>query len=137
MTTTRAAVLCFLAASALPAIASPNDYAAIVRHCGHGVQEKREVSQATGKWQRDLYYDNDVVFHFQPVDGGWDLTSAWDRHIPLTRAGLADRFPCVRAALAESESMKTSVAERMDPTIAAQTVVPQEGGTFGIPHLGL
>lgn len=139
MKTTRVAVLCCLSALAfaLPALGSPSDDVAVIRHCGHPVQDKREVSQATGKWQRDLYYDNDVVFHFQPVDGGWDLTSAWDKHIPLSRTGLAARFPCVREALAEAEGTRNSVADRMDPTIAAQTVVPQEGGTFGVPHLGL
>ncbi|HEY4355445.1 MAG TPA: hypothetical protein VGN16_06840 [Acidobacteriaceae bacterium] len=137
MKTSRVAVLCCFAAFALPAFATPNDDVAIIRHCGHPLQDKREVSQASGKWQRDLYYDNDVVFHFQPVGGGWDLTSAWDRHIPLSREGLAAKFPCVRDALAEAAGAKDSVADRMDPTIAVQTRVPREGGTFGIPQLWL
>ena len=124
-----------LAAFALPAFASPTDDESVIRHCGHPLSDQRGNSQVTGEYQRNLFYPNDVIIHFAPVDGGWTLTGAWLKHVAVTREGLASNLSCVRVAL--EEAAKAPKPE-IDPTIAQQTTQPRTSSNmFGIPFLWL
>lgn len=123
-----------LFAAPLPASGSSVDDVAVLRHCGAPVSEDRHQSPVTNEFMRDMYYPNDVVIHFLPIDGGWQLASAWMKHIPVTRDGLANRMPCVRDALAEAA---LAPKPEIDSTIAAQTVQQESRRGFGIPFLWL
>ena len=126
------AIACLL--TTIPVIASSTDDVSVIRHCGAPISEARHQSPVTNEFMRDLYYPNDVVIHFLPVDGGWQLTSAWMKHIPVTREGVANRMPCVRDALAEAALVPKP---EIDSTIAAQTVQTESRRGFGIPFLWL
>ncbi len=130
----RFAVLLLTLSAASAAVASPTDDTAVIRHCGPPLSQNRAQNPATNEFTEDFFYPADVVIHFLPVDGGWTLDSAWMRHIPVSRDGLADRMPCVREALTEAaEAPKPLV----DSTIAAQTVQSESRRGFGIPFLWL
>lgn len=98
------------------AFAASSDDELILRHCGHPLNESRGLSPTTNEWQLDFTYPDDVVLHLRPVNGGWTFVSAWMKHLPLSRERAAERFQCLREALAESSAAPTAV----DPTIAAQ-----------------
>ena len=116
------------------AFASATDDTAVIRHCGAPLSQDRHRSPATNEFTEDFFYPDDVVIHFLPVDGGWQLSSAWMRHIPVTRDGVADRMPCVKDALAEAALAPRS---QEDPTIATQTIQNESRRGFGIPFLWL
>lgn len=125
--------LCLLLV-ALPAFALPGEDEAVVRHCGKPASERRDLSPVTNQIQRDLFY-GDIVLHFQAVEGGWSFTTAWVKHLPMTRTALEQRLPCFRDAMQEVASAPRPA---LDPTIEAQTYVkPIDGTTFGIPHFWL
>ena len=130
----RSAAFLVLALGAANAVASPVDDAAVIRHCGAPLSQDKHRSPATNAFTEDFFYPDDVVIHFLPLDGGWELGSAWMRHIPVTRDGLADRMPCVKDALAEAALAPRPLE---DPTIAAQTIQTESRRGFGIPFLWL
>ena len=123
-----------VAFACLPAFASAADDSAIVRHCGSPLSTNKALSPVTNQYTEDFFYPDDVVLHFLPMDGGWQLTSGWMRHLPVTRDGVAKRMPCVQEALDEVEH---SPRPQIDPTISTQTISAESRRGFGIPFLCL
>lgn len=122
-------------ASAAPLYAAPGELDAVVRHCGVPHAENYTTSQVTNRPQRDLIY-NEVTLHFEPEEGGWQFTTAWEGHFPVIRESLEQRLPCFKAALQEAGAAGQPA---VDPTIAEQTTTPADFSqtNFGIPHLWL
>jgi len=118
-----------------PAFALPGEAAAVVAHCGQPTAENRDTSPITGHLQRDLYYA-DTIMHFEPMAGGWSFTTAWEGHLPISRAGLERQMPCFRDAMNEATDTRQLTG---DPTYAQQSlqssVVSSNG--FGVPFLWL
>ena len=127
------AVLLFAAAA--PAYAAPGELNAVIAHCGVPHAQNYTTSQVTGKPQRDLIY-NEVTLHFEPEEGGWSFTTAWEGHFPVVRNTLETRLPCFKAALDQADA---AALPAVDPTIAAQTTTATDFSqtSFGIPHLWL
>ena len=107
-----------------------------MRHCGVPHAQNYTTSQVTGRPQRDLIYNDSTLLHFEPEEGGWSFTTAWEGHLPVTRATLDQRLPCFHDAMAE---VAAKPAQVIDPTIAAQTAeaTPMSQSNFGIDHLWL
>lgn len=123
-----------LAASVPVAFGAAADDTAVIHYCGAPLSTNKALSPATNEFTEDFFYPDDVVLHFLPMNGGWQLTSGWMRHIPVTRDGVAKRMPCVQEALSEVEH---SPRPEIDPTIASQTVSREARRGFGIPFLWL
>jgi len=119
----------------IPAFALPGDAAAVMQHCGAPKSEEQMTSPVTNRLERNLYYADDVILHFQPSENGWSFTSAWDKHFPMTREMLEARMPCFRNAMKEAESQPLPY---IDPSIAQQTTMqPVDPSTFGIANFWL
>ena len=129
-----ALVFTAVAMLSLSAFASAADDTAVVRHCGTPLSTNKALSPVTNEYTEDFFYPGDVVLHFLPMDGGWQLTSGWMRHLPVTRDGVAKRMPCVQEALAEVEH---APRPDIDPTISSQTVSAESRRGFGIPFIWL
>ena len=116
------------------AYALPGEANAVVRHCGTPTGSSQETSQVTGQMQRTLIY-NDVMLHFQPLEGGWSFTTGWHKHLPISRSELENRMPCFRDAMEEVAAAPQQV---VDPSIASQSIVPHASATtFGSSFLWL
>ena len=127
-------VLLTLLAGSVSAFAATSELDAVVRHCGPPGAESNENSPINGQLQRTLIYRGVLYLHFEPAPGGWGFTTAWNNHLPMTRAELEHRLPCFNNAMQDADSTASSV----DPTIASQTAVnATNDATFGIPHFGL
>ena len=129
-----AAVL--LASATVPAHALPGELEAVMRHCGVPHAQNYTTSQVTGRPQRDLIYNASTLLHFEPEEGGWSFTTAWEGHFPVTRSMLESRLPCFKAAMDEVAAAPAPV---IDPTIAEQTAnpAPVSQSNFGIDHMWL
>ncbi len=123
-----------VATISLSAFASASDDSAVVRHCGAPLSTNKALSPVTNEFTEDFFYPDDVVLHFLPMGGGWQLTSGWMRHLPVTRDGVAKRMPCVQEALAEVEH---APRPEIDPTISSQTISAESRRGFGIPFIWL
>jgi hypothetical protein len=127
-------LLLALLASSVSAFADTSELDAVERHCGAPGAESKETSNTNGQLQRTLIYKGVLYLHFEPAPGGWGFTTAWNNHLPMTRAELERRLPCFRNAMQEADSTASSV----DPTIASQTAAnATNDATFGIPHFAL
>ena len=115
--------------------ALPGEAAAVIQRCGTPDSESKGVSPVTNVMERNLSYGQ-IILHFEPAEGGWTFRSAWDDHMPLTRAGVSRRMPCFEAAMA---AVAAAPQAAVDPTIAEQTRVPTTTTrwNFGIPFLWL
>jgi hypothetical protein len=118
---------------ATTAFALPGEAVAVIAHCGQPTTESQEVSPVTGLTQRDLTYNN-VILHFESMEGGWSFTTAWKGHLPVSRTKLETEMPCFRDAMHEVAARPTKTP---DPTIAADHSVPQVGIHFGPVFLWL
>jgi hypothetical protein len=126
-----------LLASFSVALAEAGDLDAVEQHCGAPGAESKEISPVTNQLERTLIYNNALYLHFEPVGGGWSFTTAWNGHLPMSRAKLEERLPCFRNALTESTTASAGVPST-DPSIAAQTNhLAANDFAFGIPHFGL
>jgi len=123
-----------LLVSSVIAFASTSELDAVERHCGPPGAESHETSPINGQLERTLIYNNVLLLHFAPAAGGWSFTTAWNKHLPMTRTEVENRMPCFRDAMQEAATSPSTV----DPTIARQTN-PQvfNNATFGIPHFTL
>jgi hypothetical protein len=127
----RFTVLAF-ALTPITAFALPGEANAVLQHCGQPSAQDQQLSPVTGQMQRSFTY-NDVVLRFEPAEGGWSFTNAWNGHRPLSRSALEARMPCFRDAV---QQIAAAPAPVIDPTIAAQTTLPTPPATaFGIPFL--
>jgi hypothetical protein len=123
--------------SSVSAFAAPGELDAVVRRCGVPGAEDKRVSQTTNQIERTLIYRGVLYLHFEPVPGGWGFVSAWDNHLPMSRAELEHRLPCFRDAMQDA-AKQTPAQTGVDPSIAAQTAQqPINDVTFGIPHFAL
>jgi len=120
---------------ATPAFALPGEAAAVLQHCGAPKAEEQMTSPVTNRLERNLYYGNDTIMHFQPSENGWSFTTGWMGHIPVTRDMLAARMPCFRDAMQQAA---TAPLPYVDPSVAVQTSLqPVDEATFGIAHFWL
>jgi len=118
-----------------PAFALPGEAAAVIQHCGAPKAEEQVTSQVTSRLERNLYYADDLILHFQPSENGWSFTTAWHGHLPMTRDQLEARMPCFKTAMEQAAAQPLPY---VDPSIAAQTALqPVDSTTFGIAHLWL
>jgi hypothetical protein len=107
----------------------------VIQHCGQPRAEEQVTSPVTNRLERNLYYGDDLILHFQPLEGGWGFTTAWYKHLPMTRDRLEARLPCFADAM---KQVAAQPVQTVDPTIAGQTAIaPVDEETFGIPHLWL
>jgi len=114
--------------------ALPGEADAVLRHCGEPTARSQDTSEVTGLAERNLTY-NDVTLHFQPMQGGWSFTTGWHKHLPISRTALQQRMPCFRDAMEEVAAVPP---QTVDPSIAAQSTVPQASSTtFGPSFLWL
>jgi hypothetical protein len=128
---------CLLVFALAPrAWAVPGEAAAVLRECGPPSADQQVISPVTSQLERDLTYsNNDLILHFQPINGAWSFTTAWWGHLPATRNEVEKQFPCFRKAM---EDAANAPEPAIDPTLSAQSSAQEiDPRSFGIQHLWL